>query len=108
MKMNNPTCDRCFQPIIECAFVMEGHVNGFTRFYHKTCPPVIDYKKILLAYMKTVGETEGVDFVDPMTELTDEENAVFLELAAEGCVDWQKERRLKLAAQFRRAAAEKC
>jgi hypothetical protein len=83
--------------------IISGTEAG-THFYHKTCPrpPSIDYRKILIAYIKTVGEAEGVDFVDPMQELTDEENAELLELSVQAQrPGWHREDRLKTAAQFR-------
>jgi hypothetical protein len=95
-------CDRCHTGIEGAMIISGGECGSRFLHYHKVCPPPIDYRKILIAYIKTVGETEGVDFIDPMQELTDEENAELLELSVQfHHGGWQKEHRLKTAALFR-------
>jgi hypothetical protein len=94
-------CSRCHMPIINEAFVYVGTEHGTTA-HHQVCPAPVDYKKILLAYIDLVGMSEGVDFVGPLRELTDEENAEFLELSVQAQrPGWHREHRLKTAAQFR-------
>jgi hypothetical protein len=59
---------------------------------------MIDYRKILIAYIDMVGEAEGVDFIRESKDLTPEENAALFRAGAAGSVfDDHKTKLLKWA-----------
>jgi glutamyl-tRNA reductase len=78
---------------------------------------MIDYRKILKAYMDNVGENEGVFFIGPVRDkeqlegLTEEESAALMdiydELAIEPSVstweeEWERDRKQKVEREAKR------
>jgi len=97
--------DKKTETLLEAlAYVEEhkGEANFIIQYpngtYHKWKESV-NFRKILKEYMKGVGMSEGVDFIDmiPADTLSLSEMSELYRISEEICEDYEKEKALKLA-----------